>query len=76
MVHGSRLTITVHGHPYGSRSNANVIGQGQKSRSSLGPTRPILLTPNTLSFQKGYGERIFQPRKQIKLLLFRFSSCT
>jgi len=27
MVHGSRLTITVHGHPYGSRSNA-VIGQG------------------------------------------------
>jgi len=28
MVHGSRLTITVHGHPYGLRSNANVIGQG------------------------------------------------
>jgi len=43
MVHGSRLTITVHGHPYGSSSNANVIGQGQMSRSSMGPTRPILL---------------------------------
>jgi len=43
MVHASRLTITVHGHPYGSRSNANVIGQVQRSRSSMGPTRPILL---------------------------------
>jgi len=28
MVHGSRLTITVHGHPYGSRSKENVKGQG------------------------------------------------
>jgi len=28
---------------HGSRSNANVIRQGQRSRSSMGPTRPILL---------------------------------
>jgi len=27
MVHGSRLTIMVHGQPYGSRSNVNVKGQ-------------------------------------------------
>jgi len=43
VVHGSRLTITVHGHPYGSRSNANVKGLGQRSRSHTSPTRPILL---------------------------------
>jgi len=48
MVHGSRLNITVHGHPYGSRSNANAIDQGQRSRSSMGPTRPILLSATLL----------------------------
>jgi len=43
MVHGSRLTITVHGHSYGSRSNSSVIGQGQRSRSHTSSARPILL---------------------------------
>jgi len=41
MVHGSKLTITVHGQPYGSRSNANVKFRGQRSRSHISQTRPI-----------------------------------
>jgi len=49
MIHGSRLNITVHGYPYGSRSNTNVIGQDQRSRPSMGPSRPILHVYDTLS---------------------------
>lgn len=45
-------------------------------RDKYAAQHSFLKNTNTPSLQKGGGKRISQPRKQIKLQLFRFSSCT